>query len=320
MPFEFENVEIDSNIITHSVFNVEKMPDMFLEVDFQYPRCRLWKTCVPIYEKYQGIDFTKATLEDVKDWICQCYDEMNPEKYKTWENKEKKYWESRPKAGQAKVLFEALNHEDRYHLTDWSCRQCTDTSKVNSQAGSRIRALKEAHGYHIASKDMLCEVCGKMTKHDLLLRIERKVGNAKKRSAMPSSIKKRTKELYDYTDVCFDKKFSKATQALIVDHKFPATRWAAGETPNYIGMSDQEILNKFQLLTNQTNMQKDRYCARCYAEKIRGDFFGIKWYPVGNDHWQGANNSDENGCIGCPWYDMKKWKQQFNAYLESKKE
>lgn len=318
MSFDFENINIGDSMVTHEVFNVEKMPDMFLEVEFKYPRCSVWSTCVPIYEKYQGIDFTNSELEDVKDWISQCYDEMNPEKHRTWNSNEEKYWALHPQAEQAKALFDAINHEDRHHLTTWGCRQCTDTSKVNSQPGSRIRALKKDHGYHIASKEMYCDVCEKMTKHDLLLRIQRMIGVSQRRETMPNSVKRRTKELFDYTDVCFEQKFPKSTQALVVDHKFPATRWAAGETPNYSGMTDEEILDKFQLLTNQTNLQKDRYCARCFNNKIRGDFFGIKWYPEGDENWNGSNNSDESGCIGCPWYDLKEWKDQFNKYLKEK--
>ena len=78
---------------------------------------------------------------------------------------------------------------------------------------------------------------------------------------------------------------------------------------------DEQIEVKFQLLTQQTNLQKDRYCFRCFNENIRGDFFGIKWYSKGDEYWQGANKSDENGCVGCPWYDLADWKKKFNEHL-----
>ena len=51
MPYPYENLTINSNITTYTVFQVDKMPDMFLDVEFIYPRCIPWKTCVPIYEK-----------------------------------------------------------------------------------------------------------------------------------------------------------------------------------------------------------------------------------------------------------------------------
>ena len=45
------------------------MPDLFLEVEFSYPRSQSWKTCIPIYEKYQGINLTNVQEEDVEEWI-----------------------------------------------------------------------------------------------------------------------------------------------------------------------------------------------------------------------------------------------------------
>lgn len=318
MSHPYENKRIGKNITTYTIYQVDKMPDMFLEVEFSYPRSMPLKTCIPIYEKYQGIDLVQAEKEDVEEWIQQCYEDMNPSNANTWNKNEEAYWLLHEGANQAKPLFDVLNYENKYHQTEWLCRQCTDTSKVNSQAASRIRALKKDHGYHIASKDMYCEVCGKITKHDLLLRIPRKRGESQTRYTISNSLKKRIKELFNYTDACFDEKCPEATRTLIIDHKFPATRWAVGETHNYITMTDDEIKAKFQLLTQQTNLQKDRYCFRCLNEKIRGDFFGIKWYPEGNEKWNGSNNSDENGCVGCPWYDLNEWKAKFNDYLNKK--
>lgn len=316
--FEYENKILNSNITTYTVFQVDKMPDMFLEVEFTYPKSMPWKTCVPIFEKYQGINFLDSEKEDVEEWIKQCYEDMAPSNAASWTRGEEEYWKSHEMANKAKPLFDVLNAEDKYHLLEWGCRQCTDTSRVNSQAASRIRALKKDHGYHIASKDMFCPVCKEITKHDLLLRIPRKRGNSQTRYTISSGLKRRIKEHYNYTDACFDEKFPETTQALIVDHKFPATRWAAGETRNFISMTDEQIEAKFQLLTQQTNLQKDRYCFRCFNEKIRGDFFGIKWYSQGNENWEGSNNSDENGCLGCPWYDLQEWKNKFNEYLSEK--
>ena len=69
MGFSFENKQVNENIITYEVFQVDKMPDMFLEVEFVYPRTPTWRTCIPIYEKYQGIDYTKSPEDDVNEWI-----------------------------------------------------------------------------------------------------------------------------------------------------------------------------------------------------------------------------------------------------------
>lgn len=82
-------------------------------------------------------------------------------------------------------------------------------------------------------------------------------------------------------------------------------------------MSEDEIRAKFQILSNQTNLQKERYCQRCVLEGIRGNFFGIEWYYEGDKMWRGTSKADENGCIGCPWYDLSRWKAEFNLHLNS---
>lgn len=316
--FDFEDLSINPNITTHKVFQVSKMPDIFLEVEFKYPKTPSWLSYLPIFEKYQGVNLTEADKEDVVEYIIDCYNALDPKNSKQWNTGENEYWVQHENANMAKPLFDVLNTESQYHLTNWMCRQCTDTSNVNSQAASRIRALKMTHGYHIATKDFMCDVCGKVTTHDMLIRIPRKVGNSNKRYSIPTSLMKRIKVLFNYTDACFNEKYPEGAQNLVVDHKFPSTRWVVGENPNFSTMTDEEIKAKFQLLAQQTNLQKERYCARCLQEGLRGDFFGIKWYPDGDEHWNGDNKSDEKGCKGCPWYDLEVWKQQFNEFLEKK--
>ena len=61
MPFPYENERLTPNIVTYEVYQVNKMPDMFLEVEFTYPRSAPWRTAIPILEKYQGINFTESS-------------------------------------------------------------------------------------------------------------------------------------------------------------------------------------------------------------------------------------------------------------------
>ena len=44
MSYSFENKKIDEHIQTYTVYQVDKMPDLFLEVEFSYPRSQSWKT------------------------------------------------------------------------------------------------------------------------------------------------------------------------------------------------------------------------------------------------------------------------------------
>ena len=84
MQYPYENLRINQNIVTYTIFQVDKMPDMFLDVEFTYPRCKPWKTCVPIFEKYQGINYIESPSEDVIAWIKQCYDDMSPSNSNAW--------------------------------------------------------------------------------------------------------------------------------------------------------------------------------------------------------------------------------------------
>ncbi len=100
----------------------------------------------------------------------------------------------------------------------------------------------------------------------------------------------------------------KSEVELLVDHKFPSQRWNVPESDNPNDMSTLAIKAKFQLLSNQTNTWKSRYCDTCVKSGKRGEFMGTKWYFAGNENWQGTSEYDEDGCIGCPWYDLELWK------------
>ncbi len=85
-------------------------------------------------------------------------------------------------------------------------------------------------------------------------------------------------------------------------------------------MTDEEIQQKFQLLTNQRNQQKREICRRCYQTGKRGVIFGIPFYYEGNENWDESipktGKDAEKGCVGCPWYDIKKWREELIKTLE----
>lgn len=125
---------------------------------------------------------------------------------------------------------------------------------------------------------------------------------------MSEKLKTRIKSVLDYKEVCFDVKRSPVE--LVIDHKFPSQRWNVKESDNPNDMTERDIKNKFQLLTNQTNMWKSRHCDHCVKNNIRGNFMGINWYYEGDKNWKGKDAYDEKGCIGCPWYDLEEWKSK----------
>ena len=112
-----------------------------------------------------------------------------------------------------------------------------------------------------------------------------------------------------------------AKKALIPDHKFSEVRWDdETKAENSMDMTDDEIIEKFQLLDNQRNQQKREICRKCFQEGIRGTIYGIKFFYEGDKNWNRniptVGKAAEKGCIGCPWYDIEKWRKELNDRLK----
>lgn len=305
----YENLKIDSNIKTKKLFNIPKMEDLYLGVQFKYSS-KTWNGCIPLRTKYQGLSIPD-TLDDVCKWAKKCYNTLNPANYQLWQDNQIRFWNER-NAPETRVVFNALNGNNS--TTEWLCRKCGPVPRSNPQPGGRIRALRSC-GYYTATQLQYCKTCGQKESFDLLIRLPRAEINSQERHPISEALRKKVIKTLSCKDACFGDKLE-PSQA-IVDHKFPSSRWVVGEpTPNRDDMPEEEIRRKFQILTNQTNLQKERYCKRCVLDGIRGDFFGIKWYYQGNENWEGQSKVDERGCIGCPWYDLLKWKEEFNRVLK----
>lgn len=310
MVYSFENKRLNADVRTGEYFKLHGMEDYYLSVTFRYPS-RTWNGCIPIKAKYQGIDIPLEN-EDVNDWVIKCYAELDPGKNSLWQEEQRQYW-SQKNAYATQAVFDALNGTEI--LTKWQCRKCGPVPQANPQAGARIKQLRQL-GYYIATMKMDCPTCGGKQFFDLLVRMPRHAAENEKRFSISKSLQRKIKSVLPLKDACFDSPHP--ASELIIDHKFPSSRWVNGETVNEDSMSDEEIKNKFQLLTNQTNLQKERYCKRCVIEGTRGDFFGIKWYYEGGENWEGTSKADEKGCVGCCWYDLEVWKEKFNANLAEK--
>lgn len=112
-----------------------------------------------------------------------------------------------------------------------------------------------------------------------------------------------------------------AKKALIPDHKFSEVRWdESTRSENSMDMSDDEIIEKFQLLDNQRNQQKREICRKCYQEGVRGTIYGINFFYEGTDKWDEdiptKGKEAERGCVGCPWYDIEKWREMLNKEIK----
>ena len=284
-------------------FTAEKTSDIYHEVEYEYEG-KVWSGLLPKYLEKQGLELDdEAFTKSVED----NYEHLNPSKRAQWIAESDAQWAKKDET------YKVLN---ALYSGDWECRVHGPVPKVNPQPSARIKSLK-MKGYIIGSKRKHCPICGQSTMHDILLMLpkiaDRFAHGNELRKPMSNLLKERIKKLLQHLEVAFDVKRSPVE--IIIDHKFPSQRWNEPESDNPNNMSDTAISAKFQLLSNQTNLWKSRCCDTCVKTNKRGSFMGIKWYYEGDEEWRGATKYDENGCIGCPWYDMATWKQKLAEKL-----
>lgn len=290
------------NIFVDDEFFIgEKTNDVFKEVTFIYDTHK-WEGLLPRLLIKQGLELTS---EEFVNQIEDNYKLLNPDNKAGWVGESDKRWSDK-NSETYKVLLGLYSGK-------WECRVCGPVPKVNPQPAARLGALKK-QGYIIGSKRRYCTSCSKKTMHDILIMlpdIEKRFQKGNElRKPMSNQLKERIKKVLGYKEVCFNVKRSPVE--LIIDHKFPSQRWIVPESDNPNAMSEADITKKFQLLSNQTNMWKSRYCDTCVKTQVRGDFMGLGWFYKGTSKWEGKTSSDEDGCVGCPWYDLIKWKDELN--------
>lgn len=189
----------------------------------------------------------------------------------------------------------------------WHCTKC----ELKSGQAKTWQVWRQERGIQLDTneqgefyKKIYCSHCNAVTIHRKLKSLEI-LPITKQRSGIPSSVAKRVKQLYNFEEAVFLRKLSE--RELEVDHKFPQIRWAQDEFDNST-LSDEELKNKFILLTRSNNLLKSRFCERCVKEGIRGSFPGIEFWFEGGHKWAGTSKTDENGCKGCFWNDPYAWR------------
>lgn len=292
--------QVNPYIIIHNEYFIpEKTSDVFKEVEFEY-QVNKWQGVLPKFLEKQGLDLTDDEFDNSLE---ENYGLLHPNNRTEWINQSNAQWADKNSATY-KVLA-AL------YSGNWECRVCGPVPQVNPQPAARLRDIKKK-GYIIGSRRRQCTNCNQKTMHDILVmlpNIESKFEHGNElRKPMSDILKKRIKTILGNKEVCFN--IVRSDVELLIDHKFPSQRWNQPETDNPNDMSEEDIRGKFQLLSNQTNMWKSRYCDTCVKTGKRGDYMGLKWYYQGDENWQGETPYDEKGCVGCPWYDLEIWKHK----------
>jgi hypothetical protein len=312
-----ELTELQALALTHKNINIlglkahSKASEAYVHVSFKYED-EVWEGWIPYVYRRAGLEID--TPNELIDHLVSVYPKMRKNIRLKWYEAEKKDWELNHKdKAVTKPYFDAMASGE------WACRKCVDKLTNSSNNARRIQDIKEM-GYSMATDTKrYCPQCGTNTTHDLLTPIDK--AEATGYETWSPQLRNRILNVLEHYDSYEDRIVAKSTH-LIPDHKFPEIRWDDKTLEeNKDDMKDSEIRNKFQLLSNQRNLQKREVCRGCYQTGKRGILYGVKYFYKGDENWPSdipkRGKASEIGCEGCGWYDLKTWRTSINEKLHA---
>ncbi|MBU4311941.1 MAG: hypothetical protein KJ706_04420 [Candidatus Omnitrophica bacterium] len=196
---------------------------------------------------------------------------------------------------------------------EWHCGK---HELPGTQPAKAIQIIRQ-HGFSIENSTHYCKKCKDKTFHRRLTSTE-PISESFVRLQIPGKLRQRVLKHYKNIEAITLREM--LPNQLEVDHRFPQVRWSKDETYDP-DMTENELHQKFQLLTRQHNLWKSRYCEHCEKTGERGTFIGIDFFAEGTSEWdQKIPNDDERGCYGCFWYNPEKWRIALNTLIKKKKE
>lgn len=283
-----------------------KASERYVDVLFLYSDIEL-SISVPIEYRRTGTDIPDA---DIDEYLIEVYQKLDPKNWAAWRAEQIKFWQTKPRASKTKEFFDAWSEE-----FSWKCVGCD--LPTNPNWARRIQDLKE-FGYTLATNTKKhCTNCRANTTQLLLLPLSRG-GISGYETWTPETRTKIIKVLNCYDS--FEGKIGRK-EGLLPDHKFPEIRWdLETKRESLSNLSESEIKHDFQLLSNQRNQQKREVCRACYQTGARGKIFGISYFYEGGKNWDpdipSKGKAAEQGCKGCGWYDIQKWRVALEKKLK----
>jgi hypothetical protein len=214
-----------------------------------------------------------------------------------------------------------IQHHDFEVLSDlqWHCSKC----ELKAAQAKTVQTWRDKYGLQFKMDDtnenlyiyQYCKTCNRATVHRALATTT-PVLQTKTRSSISTKLRARILKVLKYEEATNEREL--LSNELEVDHKFPQLRWKGDESPNPDTMSDEDIKEKFLLLTRSNNLLKSRKCERCKLTGIRGTYSEINFYYKGSKDWPiDIATTDKSGCVGCFWYDPYTWRQHINSCLNT---
>lgn len=195
---------------------------------------------------------------------------------------------------------------------EWHCGKHELTG---TQPAKAIQIIRQ-HGFSIENDTRHCSICKDKTVHRRLVSTEPCAPSFVRIQISPEL---RQRVLNHYKNIEAISMRETLSNQLEIDHRFPQVRWSKNESYN-LSMSEEELHEKFQLLTRQNNLWKSRYCERCEKTGERGTFIGIDFFAEGGHEWDKRFSKDnESGCYGCFWHNPDKWRKVLNDLIKRKR-
>ncbi|MFA5075552.1 MAG: hypothetical protein WC436_05625 [Candidatus Babeliales bacterium] len=287
-----------------------KASEKYVDVSFRYANGANFNTSIPYHYRRCGLFL--ETPSEIADLVNKIYPSCEESKRNAWIQKEELLWTKTYTSKEVTKPFflKLLNLK-------WNCVE-SDLPK-NPNWARRIQDIKEL-GYLLATEtSQFCTKCNKNATHILLVPFDTTTPTGYE--SFSAALKKRIINTLNSVNA-YEGKRAPSANTLIPDHKFPEIRWdAETKGQNLDTMSTDEIKKKFQLLDNQRNLHKREVCRNCFQTNKRGSIFGIKYYYAGNEDWDQTvpktGKTAEKGCVGCPWYDVEKWREHLNKILST---
>lgn len=290
----------DRNIFVLEEIHNGKSSESYVRTTFVQDNGFKWETVVPYYIRRSGLFI--ETEEDLAEYLVKIKPFFTRQSMKKWEQTERAKWVQSNADVTKEFFFVLLSFKEETEFP------------ANDNPARRIQDIKDA-GYTVAS------IPGgpkKKTKRILLpIPLNSEMGY----ETFTPQFKARVIRLLRGINA-FEARPT-TVKGLIPDHKFSEVRWdEETKAENSMEMTDEEVIEKFQLLDNQRNQQKREVCRSCFQNGKRGVLYGIPFFYSGTIDWPDdvptVGKAAERGCIGCAWYDIERWRKELIKKLHDK--
>lgn len=281
-----------------------KASEIYVDVTFKYESIeKNWY--IPIKNRRDGTDYEDASDDEIKKYIEKVKVVCHPNNWDQWKSDQTHFWKN-INSPVTKPIFDLLVED-----FDWVCADDFE----NPNYARRIQQLKE-FGYTVISGVKKYHPV-KKEKATYVLLIPMPRGGIHGYEQWDKSTRNKIIKTLNSYDAYEGKKTS--SHGLLPDHKFPEIRWdkkTKRSSDDLAKLTENEIKRDFQLITNQRNLQKREVCRKCYQTNERGIIFGIDYFYYGKKKWDDSypttGKQAEQGCKGCGWYDIEKWRESLN--------